>query len=134
MPLDRERADAPERWLENARSDLAFARSPLPSGGRYEHLCFHIQQAAEKSLKAVLLSSGVNFPFTHNLQALINLFHPDTVLPSTVKQSVMLNPYAVATRYPGEIEPVTEEEYRTALSIAENVYSWAESAVESRRR
>jgi len=43
----------PRRWLENARADLALARSPLPLGGLYEHLCFHAQQAAEKSLKAV---------------------------------------------------------------------------------
>jgi HEPN domain-containing protein len=131
MPPDRERADAPKSWLENARSDLAIARIPLPPGGRYEHLCFHIQQAVEKSLKAVLLSSGVDFPFTHNLQALIDLFPSTMKLPPVVRQSVVLNPYAVVTRYPGESEPVTEEEYRDALRIAETVLLWSESAIKS---
>ncbi|MHB9036025.1 MAG: HEPN domain-containing protein [Armatimonadota bacterium] len=40
-----------------------------------------------------------------------------------------MNPYAVATRYPGESEPVTEDEYRDALRIAESIVSWAEDAV-----
>jgi HEPN domain-containing protein len=39
--------------LAHARSDLTFARLPLPEGAFYEGLCFHAQQAAEKALKAV---------------------------------------------------------------------------------
>ena len=67
MPPDPERADAPHRWLANARADLAIARIPLPHGGLYEHLCFHAQQTAEKSIKAALLSRGADFPPTLNL-------------------------------------------------------------------
>lgn len=33
-------------------------RRCLPAGGLYELLCFHAQQAAEKSLKAVLIHHG----------------------------------------------------------------------------
>ena len=58
MPHDSDRADAPSRWLSNARADLAIARITLPPGGLYEQLCFHAQQAAEKSIKAVLLDFG----------------------------------------------------------------------------
>ena len=75
MPHDPDRADAPDRWLANARADLALARVPLPPGGLYEHLCFHAQQAAEKSIKAVLLKYRIDFPYTHNLQTLLNLEH-----------------------------------------------------------
>ncbi len=41
------------------------------------HACFLIQQAAEKALKAVLVLEGIEFPFTHDLDALRNLL-PDS--------------------------------------------------------
>lgn len=41
-------------WIAHARGDLAEA--PPPFGVPLELLCFHAQQAAEKALKAVLLS------------------------------------------------------------------------------
>ena len=34
-------------------------------------VCFHAQQAVEKALKAVLASRDVVFPFTHDLDGLI---------------------------------------------------------------
>ena len=70
MPHDATRADSPERWIEYARADMALAGAPLPEGARLEQLCFHAQQEAEKSLKAVLRYLGLEFPFTHSLQAL----------------------------------------------------------------
>jgi HEPN domain-containing protein len=47
-------------WLRYARADLVLARGPLPEGGLYALLCFHAQQVAEKSLKAVLMFRGVD--------------------------------------------------------------------------
>ena len=73
MPPEAPDAGAPSRWMDNARADLALARIPLPEGVQYEQLCFHAQQAAEKSIKAVLLQCNVDVPFTHNLQVLLNL-------------------------------------------------------------
>ena len=108
MPPDDSRVDSPTRWLENARADLALALVALPPGGMYEHLCFHTQQAAEKSLKAVLISCGIDIPCTHNLQALLDLLATHFTIPDEIFNIIDLNPYAVATRYPSEIEPVTE--------------------------
>ena len=45
-------------------------------------------------------------------------------MPNDVKTSVDLTEYAVHTRYPGLYEPVTGEEYREALAVAEGVYAW----------
>jgi HEPN domain-containing protein len=127
MPPSPDKADAPLRWLDNAHADLAMARAPLPAGATYEMLCFHAQQAAEKAIKAVLLSCSVDFPFTHDLAALLNLL-PDAIPhPVAPLEIVDLNPYAVTTRYPGELEAVTGEEYREALRAAEAVVAWAES-------
>lgn len=129
MPLEGQRADDPVRWLENAQADLALARVALPPGGLYEHLCFHAQQAAEKSLKAVLLTLRVEFPFTHNLQALLDLMPAELLAPAPILEAVELNPYAVTARYPGESEPVTESDYQDALRLAGAVVQWAEGIV-----
>lgn len=130
MPPEGQRADAPLRWLENARADLALAGVALPPGGLYEHLCFHAHQAAEKSLKAVLLQMGVEFPFTHNLQALFDLLPSDLRTPSTIFEAVDLNPYAVAARYPGETEAVTKSDYRDAMRLADAVTQWAAGIIQ----
>ena len=37
-------------------------------------------------------------------------------IPLIVKEAVILTKYALQTRYPGPIEPVTEEEYQEAPS------------------
>ena len=55
MPPDPISPGSSEDWLRYAKADLALAQVPLPAGGLYELLCFHAQQAAEKSLKAVLM-------------------------------------------------------------------------------
>jgi len=129
MPSEGTRADAPRRWLENARADLTLARVPLPPGGLYEHLCFHAHQAAEKSIKAVLLQLAIGFPYTHNLQALFDLLPAELSTPSHIFEAVILTPYAVATRYPGEMEPVTESDYGEAIRLSETVYKWAEDII-----
>ncbi|MEN6356433.1 MAG: HEPN domain-containing protein [Armatimonadota bacterium] len=117
------------RWLDTACADLAIAKITLPQGGMYEQLCFHAQQAVEKSIKAVLLKVGIDFPFTHNLQPLIDILPQELSDNPVLAESVFLNPYAVATRYPGEFEPVTEEEYLEALRIAENIVNWAQTII-----
>jgi len=132
MSPDPERADAPLRWLANARADLALARVPLPEGGLYEHLCFHAQQAAEKALKAVLHANGVEYPFTHNVQLLIDLLPAGLTAPQTILAAADLTPYAVTTRYPGEVEPVTAEERAEAVRIATIVVQWAEALLKTK--
>jgi HEPN domain-containing protein len=37
--------------------------------------------------------------------------------------------YAVAARYPGLAEPVTWEEYKMAVALAEEVVRWVEKAL-----
>lgn len=40
-------------------------------------VAFHIQQAAEKLLKALLASRSIEYPRTHDLEALLDLALPD---------------------------------------------------------
>ncbi|HVN80900.1 MAG TPA: HEPN domain-containing protein [Terriglobia bacterium] len=122
-------AGSPVDWLRLARSDLALARV-LPQGEILrETLCFHAQQAVEKSLKAVLIDLRVAFPKTHSIERLIDLL-PDQI-PRTpwLMETATLTTYATAFRYPGEEDPLTELEYKEALRLAEVAVSWAEHQI-----
>jgi HEPN domain-containing protein len=129
MPAESQKNGSPDHWLRYAQADLDLARVPLPKRGMYEQLCFLAQQAAEKSIKAILVSAGVEFPRTHDLQALVDLLPAVIRRPPAVGVVARLTAYAVSSRYPGEEEPVTEEEYREAVQLAEAVVAWAEAWV-----
>ena len=117
-------------WLRYAESDLDIARITQSSRILLEGLCFHAQQAAEKALKAVLIAYSIPFPRTHNITVLIDLLPQDIALPSEVEAAASLTDYAVLMRYPGNLEPVTEEEYREAVRLAEVVVHWAETLIQ----
>lgn len=89
-------------------------------------MCFNLQQAAEKAIKALLINNGIEFPYVHDIGELLLLLesagHP---VPETIRQSVRLTRFAVFTRYPGVAPPISREEYREALRLAEDVVSWA---------
>ena len=91
-----------------------------------ELLCFHAQQAAEKALKAVLVAQGETAPRTHDIAILLERIQAFTSLPAKLLLASRLNEYAVWTRYPGDAEPVLEEEYLEAVDIAREVLGWVE--------
>lgn len=130
MPLENAAPGSPDDWLARARGDLALARLPLPPDGFYEDLCFHAQQAAEKSLKAVYLRNGWPFRFVHDLEELITgLRKHGLVVPTEVDAAVILTSYASESRYPGLGEPVTDDERLQAVALADAVVRWAAGKV-----
>jgi HEPN domain-containing protein len=119
-----------ERWLALARADLAVARSVDREDELQRGLaCFHCQQAAEKSLKAVLVHAGVAFPWTHNLTQLVALVESTTErsAPDEVRAARMLSDYATAMRYPDAIGVATSAALDEALALAAGVVAWAAS-------
>jgi HEPN domain-containing protein len=126
MPPD---SDSPKDWLRYIRSDLELAEGPSGPHVLPEMLCFHAQQAVEKCLKAVLLHLGLPYPKTHNLTVLYGLLPSDLNPPPEVEEAVGLSDYAVTSRYPGEFEPVSLEDYHEALRLARAVVAWAEGVV-----
>jgi HEPN domain-containing protein len=120
-----------QEWLLRAKGDLALASTPLPPGAFYEDLCFHAQQAAEKALKAIYLDRGWTFSYVHDLEKLLKgLGDKGLTAPRDVAESMDLTTYAFEARYPGLIDPITEEDYRRALELANAVVRWAESLIE----
>ena len=93
--------------MNRARSNLALAKNRIP-GAYLEDLCFEAQQAAEKAVKAVLISRDVEYPYAHDLARLLSM--PEDAgesVPCVVRKAEELTPYALITRYPGPARAVT---------------------------
>ena len=120
-------------WLEAAERDRKMASS-LSKEGLYEGAAFHLQQSAEKALKAVLIARRRRLAYTHDLVVLCHFIEQlGQPVPDDVKRTVRLNDYAVETRYPGLFEPVTEEDYREALDLADRCVEWVRKRLSEMR-
>jgi len=131
-PGDGENAAAsPQEWMSHAESDLHLAElASQDESIRREQICFHAQQAAEKAIKAVLLSRRIEFPLTHDLEQLLEIAEDNGLeLPEDVREAGFLTPYAVETRYPGQWGEITEADRDEALRVAETTVSWAREKV-----
>jgi HEPN domain-containing protein len=126
----RYQPEDPREWLNRARSNLELAKNSSSSDIYFEDLCYNAQQAAEKAIKAVFIHNHIPYPLVHDLAALITILINNHVdVPDRVRQSARLTRFAVATRYPGILAPVNEEEFRRAVRLAEEVVRWSERTV-----
>ena len=134
MPQDKPIPGSPQEWLARAKGSLALAKQSKVEAAFWEDQCFLAQQAAEKALKAVYQSQGLQFRYTHDLEELGKGLEDSGVEVSPkVKEAIILTRYAVETRYPGTVEPITEEEYQEAIQLAEAVVDWAEKILGEER-
>jgi HEPN domain-containing protein len=104
-------------WLAKAEADIAGARTLL-SSDQIELAAFLIQQAVEKTLKALLVAAAEDVRHTHDIDALAALAraHWPQLLPSPFPLAVVSQWY-VTTRYPGlDAPPPTAAEVAEALS------------------
>jgi HEPN domain-containing protein len=121
-------ADLARLLLARAADDEAAARALLPVTDVTDSMvAFHAQQTAEKALKAVLASRGIEFPFTHDLGALEELCTSSNIaIPGELADLDRLTPYAARARYeapdPGTVDRVT------ALALA-SALEWGRATV-----
>ncbi len=94
--------------MESARQDVAVCNLLSPNTSIGDAVIgFHAQQAIEKSIKAVLSQSGIEFRRTHDLIDLLDLVQDNGLpMPPHADWLDELNPYAVEARY-GTIGPDT---------------------------
>jgi len=115
---DEVRVHLIEQWMSKGDYDLSVAALIMESmPDATEAIGFHLQQAAEKYLKAFLTLMDQQPPHTHDLQALRSLVALiDADLAEQVQPLGALNPFAVIYRYPGDAPNVDRdhlEELRT---------------------
>ena len=118
-----------KEWINRAKSSMELAQAEIIQHIYYEDLCYQLQQAAEKALKGLLIYYGVEPEFTHNIELLQEEIMKITEIPDNVKLAVKLTPYAVQTRYPGEYDDITKEEYEQSIKIAKDCLAWIENKV-----
>jgi HEPN domain-containing protein len=97
------------------------------AGVYLEDLCFNMQQAVEKAIKARLIQCQVQFPYVHDIAELLTVLEEaGQEIPQAIRQAERLTRFAVFTRYPGFAPPISLEEYTEALHIAGEVIQWVE--------
>lgn len=98
-------------WLRFAQDDLESAVFLMGMQKRkLEIICYHCQQCAEKSIKALFALHDLEIPRTHDFRALTaglrlrySFSEHDSLLAG-------LQPFAVAVRYPFEIDLIPGDE------------------------
>ena len=108
-----------QRWLQFSAEDLDVAQRLLADrSSAPRHVCWFSQQAAEKALKAALVLEEIDFPYTHDLNALRNLLPDSWPVRVDHPDLTQLNQWAVEARYPGEWPEATEADAVRAESEA----------------
>jgi HEPN domain-containing protein len=121
-----------ESWIGRAKSNYELSKNTI-YGVFYEDLCFQLQQAVEKAFKGLLIYYGVEPEFTHNIGFLLNKLEERIEIPENIKISTDLTKYAVQTRYPGEYDDITKEEYEKSLKIAKDCLNWVENKIKEKK-
>ena len=111
------------RWLAYALEDLAAAQAGLTNKEMVSrHICSFAQQAAEKAMKSGFIWMEIDVIRTHDI------FFIQQKLPTTwqihlipEQELASLTSWAVGSRYPGEEQDPSEEDAKTAVSIAQDV-------------
>jgi len=129
MPPEQVQKGSPHDWLLHANSDLELARIGKSPKVLFETLCFHAHQAVEKAIKAVLIAHKVPIIKSHNIGALIKLLPQNIQHLAELQEAMSLTDYAVLNRYPGDLEPVTEKDYKESIKLAEKVVNWANNSL-----
>jgi HEPN domain-containing protein len=98
-----------EKWFRKAESDLLVIKNNLLSKEvPIDACCFHAQQAAEKYIKAYLVSKLINFPKTHDLRSLLNLcIAINNSFNIITEPAIRLSDFAIAPRYPDAFDDLT---------------------------
>src|SRR4051812_47823405 len=90
-----------ELLLRKARQDVVVVARGVDDGEIADEVVgFHVQQAAEKCMKAVLCVRGISYRRTHDLQELHDLLDDaGLAMPAAVSELLTWSPFAVAYRY-----------------------------------
>jgi HEPN domain-containing protein len=102
----------------------------LPVAGVADSILgFHCQQAVEKALKAALAVCEIEFPYTHDLDGLIELCRTNGLdVPATLDGVEHLAPYGVHMRYGASHASSLDRDQ--ALGWAAAAIAWARGVIE----
>lgn len=112
-----------KKWIGYATNDLSWTKSNLNEQVWYG-ACFTAQQAAEKALKAYLISKGKVIKKIHDLRVLLEKCRNiDPEFEDLREQCNTLNAFYTPARYPdiGEYVDFTEEKAQESYQFAKEI-------------
>ncbi len=117
----------PLSWVEKAEEDWATANAMMKRNRVFTGVvCYHLQQCAEKYVKAMIIHKDSAFPKTHDLNALSDIAKANGILIGISARNLeILSGYAVTARYPGA-DP-SEEDMREAQAISKTIRKFSRS-------
>jgi HEPN domain-containing protein len=119
-----------ESWIDRAKSSYEIAKTIIKNNMiYYEDLCYQSQQAVEKALKGLLIYFGDDPEFTHNIGLLLTELEKHTEIPEHIQLATDVTKYAVFTRYPGNYDEITKENYEDSIKIAKDCLEWVENKI-----
>jgi HEPN domain-containing protein len=110
-------------WLAKAGSDALNIQNNLAAVQvPWDTVCYHAQQAVEKTLKAYLVFHRRPLLRTHDLVALLAACcEVEPALAELDETCRRLNAFAVEARYPSDIYEPTEPDAREAVAALDRV-------------
>jgi HEPN domain-containing protein len=119
MQPEERRNSLVREWLSIAEEDLHSARRLLEREPLIRAATYHSQQAMEKALKGYLTWHQISFPWTHNLERLVQMCEQvDTEFEQLLSTAEYLSPFATVPRYPADHVLITLEEANEAFRLA----------------
>ena len=115
---------AAQDWLDKAAEDDLVVTLIRNNSGPWPLAAYHVQQASEKYIKAVLVESGIPPPKSHDLPYLLSLVKAVQPPTGVAIAASMVSAYAWLTRYPGA-PPITEPNVAQAEADAATIKAWA---------
>lgn len=118
--------DKTKGWLTLAEEDLKWAKASFEDK-IYRGTCFAAQQAAEKALKAFLVSRDKLAPKIHDLVALNQECVQQSRDFAKLEEACnILSPYYLSTRYPdvAQFEEYSEDQTQDVINQAEKVINF----------
>ncbi len=127
MPRPEQR-QLPDRLLRKAAADLTAARALADDPDQADEVVgFHVQQAVEKSVKAVLAWLQIEYPLTHDIDFLVRLLtRRDAPVPGALLEARWVSMWGVVTRYE-DVETVLDRV--EAIEVATVAIAWAREVV-----
>jgi len=119
-------------WIEKADEDLNFARASLKEGLEfYPQICFLLQQAVEKYLKAYIVANELDFQKIHDLGRLIKICgKKDSEFNQYFDKVVDLSTYYIETRYPDFEIQINKAQVENILDLAGQISIFVKQKIE----
>jgi HEPN domain-containing protein len=122
---------APEfaEWRRYAQDDLDAALFLLTMPQRkLEIICYHSHQCVEKAIKSALAFYDMEIPRTHDLRVLSAILEAKLTIANYQPALAYLQPFAVAVRYPFQLEIESGDE-EMAVKVATEFLDYITKAV-----